>query len=286
MTVSLRPYYLPREFSHVVCSTIYIPNRSVAKQGANELCSAIHDIERSNPDALVIINGDFNHASLKKSSVQYHQYVNCPTRGTATLDLFYSNVKGAYTASPLSQLGQADHNLVFLLPKYRPLVQRQKPKIVSVQQWNRDSLSELQALLECTDWNVFIEANPDLNDLVDVVSSYTNFCTKNAISTKEVKIYPNNKPWVTKEAKDVINRKKQIFGQGDKMQLKGIQKELKRVIKAEKAKYKNKIEKTLTQNNMKKVWEGMRLMSARVGIQINPRKIDNYQTHQLNMQIS
>ncbi len=33
----------------------------------------IHGIERSNPDALVITNGDFNHASLKKSSVQYHQ---------------------------------------------------------------------------------------------------------------------------------------------------------------------------------------------------------------------
>ena len=147
LTVSLRPYYLPREFSHVVCSTIYIPNRSVAKQGTDELCSAIHDIERANLDAMVIIYGDFNHASLKKSSVQYHQYVDCPTRGTATLDLIYSNVKGAYTASPLPQLGQADHNLVSLLPKYRPLVQRQKPNIVPVQQWNTDSLRELQASL-------------------------------------------------------------------------------------------------------------------------------------------
>ena len=67
---------------------------------------------------------------------------------------------------------------------------------------------------------------------------------------------------MTKEVKDLINRKKQIYGQGDKMQLNRIQKELKLVIKTKKVKYKNNIEKTLTQNNMKKVWEGMRLMSG------------------------
>ena len=54
-------------------------------------------------------------------------------------------------------------------------------------------------------------------------------------------MFPNNKPWITKAVKDVINKKKQIFGQGDKIKLKEVQKELKRVIKMEKEKYNTKI---------------------------------------------
>ena len=38
--------------------------------------------------------------------------------------------------------------------------------------------------------------------------------------------------------------------------------ELKRVIQVKKEKYKTKIEQKFTQNNMKRVWEGMRLMSG------------------------
>ena len=37
LTASLRPYYLPREFSHVIVHTVYVPNRGVAKSAATEL---------------------------------------------------------------------------------------------------------------------------------------------------------------------------------------------------------------------------------------------------------
>ena len=60
LTLSLRPYYLPREFSHIVYNTIYVPNRNVARPAAQELCEIIDNIETSSPDALVLINGDFN----------------------------------------------------------------------------------------------------------------------------------------------------------------------------------------------------------------------------------
>ena len=109
---------------------------------------------------------------------------------------------------------------------------------------------------------MFIEVNPDLNELTDTISCYINFCVECIIPQKTVKVFPNNKPWITKAVKDVINKKKQVFGQGDKMNLKRVQKELKRVIKIEKEKYKTKIEHKFTQNNMKEVWNGMKLMSG------------------------
>lgn len=69
LTVSLRPYYLPREFSHVVMSTVYVPHKNVAKEAALELTEVIHDLEQAAPASLMLINGDFNHCTLGKSSV-------------------------------------------------------------------------------------------------------------------------------------------------------------------------------------------------------------------------
>ena len=55
-----------------------------------------------------------------------------------------------------------------------------------VKQWHEDAVWKLQGSLECTDWSVFVHANLDLNDLVDTVSWYIQFCSDNAIPSKEV----------------------------------------------------------------------------------------------------
>ena len=104
---------------------------------------------------------------------------------------------------------------------------------------------------------MFIEAASSLDELTDTISAYVNFCT-----VKHIKVYANNKPWITKNVKEIINRKKCIFGKGSVEELKGVNRELKRVIKQEKAKYKNKVEENFTENNMKRVWHGMKLMSG------------------------
>ncbi|KAG1655027.1 hypothetical protein GQR58_024747 [Nymphon striatum] len=260
LTVSIRPYYLPREFSHIVMMTIYIPHQRVATQAAVELCQAIQHIESSAPNAFICINGDFNHCNLKKSGFKYHQHVTCPTRGQNTLDLCYTNVKDAYVASGLPKLG--DHNLVLLKPKYRPLVQRQKPSLKTVRHFTHDTIQQLQGCLASTDWQVFIENTVDLNELTETIGDYINFCTDLTIPKKLVKIYSNNKPRITKNAKTVINRKKYIYKNGSKEELRAIQKQLKTVLQKDRVAYKIKIEKNFTENNMKQIWKGMRLMSG------------------------
>ena len=94
------------------------------------------------------------------------------------------------------------------------------------------------------------------------ISDYINFCSEIAAPPKQVKVFPNNKPWITANTKGIINKKKKAFGEGNTEALKLIQKELKCVIKREKTVYKNKIEAKFCQNNMKQVWQGMRLMSG------------------------
>ena len=95
LAVGLRPFYLNRECLHVIHLTVYVPNRNVAKTAANEICAVIQDLEIAHPNAFIVIDGDFNHCMLRKNIVNYYQHVQCPTRGEATLDLCYSNVKEA-----------------------------------------------------------------------------------------------------------------------------------------------------------------------------------------------
>ena len=64
LTINLRPYYLPREFSHLILLTVYIPHRNVAKAAAQELVNVIHDLETKSPDALFLVNGDLNYSSF------------------------------------------------------------------------------------------------------------------------------------------------------------------------------------------------------------------------------
>ncbi len=123
LVVSIRPYYLPREFSHVINVTVYVPHKKNAKQAEIELFNVIQDIEAQSPDAFTVINGDFNHCTFKKSN--FYRQVTCHTRGTTILDQCYTNIKDAYVSTKLPNLGSADHNLVLLSPiLYKPLVQR------------------------------------------------------------------------------------------------------------------------------------------------------------------
>ena len=45
------------------------------------------------------------------------------------------------------------------------------------------------------------------------------------VPKKIIKCYPKNKPWIAKEVKDIITRKRVTFSSGDKAKLKSLQKE-------------------------------------------------------------
>ena len=71
------------------------------------------------------------------------------------------------------------------------------------------------------------------------------FCKDVIVPPKVVKVYANNKPWITGSVKKVLNLKRKLFVNGDKIQLKHIQRELNHVIRKEILAYKGKIRKTL-----------------------------------------
>ena len=258
----------------MLVTTVYVNHRSNKSDVAIEIANHILNLENSAPDALQVINGDFNHCSLETNLPNFYQQITCFTRKDpsteveSTLDLFYCNVKDAYVCTRLSPLGRSDHNLISLLPRYRPRVKREPPTTRVVQQWTADACDSLIGCMEITAWSVFTEQETDINTIVDTVSSYVSWCVECIIPVKEVKVFANNKPWVNKDVKSVLKEKKKCFKDNnrDKILMKNVQNKLDASIKKGKKQYKEKIEQKFEANDMKKVWEGMNLMGGRSAV--------------------
>lgn len=212
LAVSIRPYYLPREFTHVLAVCVYIPPRAHVETAIEAVVTVVADLQSRHPEAVVVISGDFNHVTLDSSLSAMYQYVDCPTRGDNTIDLLYANIKDAYEATPLPPLGKSDHNLISLQPRYTPLVKREPPTIRTVRRWTPEAEEELRDCFDSTDWSVLMDHfGEDIEGTAQCLTDYIHFCTDIVVPTKTVCCYANNKPWITRGTKEVLNRKKRAY---------------------------------------------------------------------------
>ena len=263
LSVSLRPFYLPREFPQLFITVVYIHPRAHAPSACKTVYDVVQKLQSISPEAPAFILGDFNHVSLKKSVPYFHQYVTCPTRRDKTLDLCYGSVKEAYKSLPLPSLGHGDHNCVYLMPTYRTVLKREKVSTKDIKDWTEESVQCLKACFDCTNWDMFIEASgEDLDQLVDVICSYVTFCRDMIIPCKRVKMYSNNKPWVTKSVKASIQAKKYAFKHGTASDLHTATKDLKIEILRAKKDYKTILENKMAANNLGSAWSSMKSIAG------------------------
>ncbi|CAM4577340.1 unnamed protein product [Leuciscus chuanchicus] len=94
------------------------------------------------------------------------------------------------------------------------------------------------------------------------LTDYLNFCADMVSPIKTVRCYPNNKPWVTREVKAVLNRKKAAFRSRDREAMKAAQREVKLCVGEAKDNYRRKVEEKLKENNMREVWDGVRTITG------------------------
>ena len=78
----------------------------------------------------------------------------------------------------LPPLGRSDHNIVQLIPRYRPLVQREPTVTRTMKEWSDDAVEKLKGSLDCTDWDVFVDSSSDINQLTESVCGYIDFCVE------------------------------------------------------------------------------------------------------------
>ena len=261
LSVSLRPLYLPREFPQLFVTVVYIHPKANVDRAAQHICDVTQKLDSLSPDAPKFVLGDFNQCKLNKCLPTYQQYVTCPTRMDRTIDLCYGSVPNAYRSIAKPPIGDSDHNTVHLVPIYKSLLKRAKCVEREVKVWNEDGIARLQGCFDCTDWDVFRNSCSSLDELTDVVTSYVSFCVDTVIPVKKCKVFPNNKPWVSKQLKHVLNEKKRVYFRGDLAERKGIQRTVRAEIRKARESYKHKIEMKFQTGDMRAVWDGIRIMS-------------------------
>ena len=94
------------------------------------------------------------------------------------------------------------------------------------------------------------------------MTDYINFCKDVVAPVREVRCFPNNKPWITSSIKHLLNQKKAAFKAGDRERIRAIQRDLKKVIRQARKDYKEKLEKKLQHNITREVWKGMRAITG------------------------
>ena len=72
ITVQCRPLYLPREFTIVMVTAVYIPPDANARTALCHLDNALSRQQNNHLEAVHVIAGDFNHADLKVVLPKFH----------------------------------------------------------------------------------------------------------------------------------------------------------------------------------------------------------------------
>lgn len=139
---------------------------------------------------------------------------------------------------------------------YKPRVQRLPVATCTLRKWTREAEEALRDCFESTDLSV-LQNGKDLEEVTQCSTDYLNFCMDVVVPTKTVRCFPNNKPWVTSDVKNLLNNKKRAFRNGDLTELNRVQKGLKECLKGAKESYRKKEESELQANNMKGVWQGL-----------------------------
>lgn len=277
LVISCRPFYLPREFNKVTLFVVYIPPDADADAAAEILENLVTKYENECPEGVQIILGDFNHCNFKEKVPTYEQTVNCNTRGDAILDKMYCNVKSSYRVLKRPCLGNGDHNMLFCIPIYKQVLKREKCKQIEVRKWDEENTMKMQACFECTDWSLLIENGADVNTNLDIFNSYFHFCFDMLVPSKRIKVFPNNKPWINKDLKLMLNEKRRLAQNGNRTQQKTIQKQVNKKITESKKIYKEKIEGLFSTNRVKDAWKGLKTLCG-YNKEMNTLEPDNSET--------
>ena len=257
LSVALRPFYLPREFNQIFVTIVYIHPRANYKLAQSKIKETINRLVSSSPDAPCFILGDFNKCKINKTLPTFKQYVTCTTCGDNTLDQCFGNIKDAYKSNRLSKLGRSAHNMVHLLPLYKQKIKREKPQSKTVKIYSKEAVEALNACYDCTNWEVFIESSETLDEATEVISDYVNFCNDLVVPSKQVKIYPNSKPWESKELKELIHERQSAIKDNNDEEAKTIQKKIDKCIKIGKKNYKDKLESNFSEGKAKESWQNL-----------------------------
>ncbi|CAG5929491.1 unnamed protein product [Menidia menidia] len=256
--INCKPLYSPREFASFILVGVYITPQANVQDAQRTLADQILRVERTYPDSLVIVLGDFNKGNVTHELPKYRQLIKCPTREDNILDHCYTTISNAYHAVPRTALGHSDHVMVHLIPAYRQKLKLCKPAVRTSKQWSSEAVEDLQACLETTDWDVFRTATTSLDEYTGTVTSYISFCEDCCIQSRTRVSYNNDKPWFSPKIRQLRLQKEEAFRSGDRDRFKESKYRFSKAVRDAKRLYSENLKKQFSANDSASVWKGLR----------------------------
>ncbi|KAI3359123.1 hypothetical protein L3Q82_002667 [Scortum barcoo] len=90
----------------------------------------------------------------------------------------------------------------------------------------------------------------DIDNMTDCITEYIRFCEDTTVPARTVHCFSNNKPWITRDLKALLNKKKRAFRAGDREEQRRVQHKLRDMLRTCKDNYRRKLEAKLQQNNL------------------------------------
>ncbi|KAK0146400.1 putative RNA-directed DNA polymerase from transposon BS [Merluccius polli] len=262
LTIKCRPFYLPREFTSIIISAVYIPPQADTVTALSELHEVLAGHQTTLRDAALIVAGDFNRANLKTVRPDLRQHITCATRGERTLDHCYSPFKDGYRAKSLPPFGKSDHAAILLIPKYKQRLKQEAPVRREVTRWSDQSEASLQDALDTADWEMFRRSSDNISEFAEAVLGFIEKLTNDCVTKHIVKTFPNQKPWVDKNIREALRARTAAYNAalttGNKEEYKAASYNVRRAVKEAKQRYGKKLEVQLQQTDSRGLWKSLR----------------------------
>lgn len=90
----------------------------------------------------------------------------------------------------------------------------------------------------------------------DNILGYIKQCTNTVTVDKRIRVYSNQKPWMTREVQQLLKVRNTAFRSGDRALYSTAGMNLRRGIRKAKSDYRRRIEDHLDSNNSRQEWQG------------------------------
>ncbi len=265
LSIICRPFYLPREFSAVIATAVYIPPQADTSLALSKLHEELSGYINKHPDAASIIAGDFNKANLRKvmpTSISMYpvqpedrihwiiatlslrmptKLVPCQPSVSLITRPFSSHRNITKDRSGIPGVEGSDA-LVLPLWSYA----------AGVSWWRR--LGHVRA------------SSADVSEFTDVALSFVYMLTDQATETVTIRTFSNQKPWVDRTIRAAVNQRTAAYNagllSGNMSDYKVSCYALRRAVRAAKLRYRERIESHFQLNDSRRMWQGLKTICS------------------------
>ena len=223
----LKPKEISGQITKIISCCFYSPPRSKKRSAlVDHITLTLQNLLSIHPNAGILISGDRNSLeipTLLNIEPSLRQLVKQPTKGFKILDIILSNLQRFYDEpvivppiqpDNLNKGSPSDHNGVFVTPHTNPSEPQLRTKIVkTIRPLPESLITVFGQKLQNEDWT---NLDPSLNS-TEMVNCYQKSMERIVVNTfpeKEIKIYPDDKPWYNEKLRKMKRMRQRLYMKG------------------------------------------------------------------------